>query len=311
MNTFRIEPEGISHMVEQHPPPADTVNALLQLRVALLDASDLSPSTLPRIPGDRFVATVMEATNPDLVGARVVASKYIPCGVCRPCIDQMPQYCPIAHRPGRNGTDGCLAHRFIWPENQLIPLPQQIRDYDAVLIHEIATALAIGDRIKDATRVLVTGRGAPAAIIAVTLRRRLGQLFFGPQCEDHAQAVKRFAIHRDPGGTFPVIVAISPDSSCLTHALRRVEVQGQLIVHWPGTESLTLSSPRIHRADIDISGVSGGPLAPALPLLQKRELCEMLSKVRAEAVPLDQTPQAWDRINTSDPLAILIDNIKA
>jgi threonine dehydrogenase-like Zn-dependent dehydrogenase len=310
MKALRIDPDGIPQLVEQPSLQADATNAVLQLRVAMLDSSDRSFSPVARIPGDRFVATVVEATNPDLPGARVVASKYIPCGACRPCIDGMPQYCPLSYRPGRNGTDGCIAQRFKWPENQLIVLPQQVRDYDAVLIHEVATALAIHDRLKDTTRVLVTGLGAPAAIIAVALRHRIGPLFFGPETEAHAQAVKRFAIHRDPGGTFPVVVAISPDPSFLAHALRRVAPQGQLLVHWPGTETLTLSSPRIHRADITISGVSGGPLTPALPLLKKKELCEILSKVRAAAIPLEQAPQAWDRICTSDSLAILVDNIK-
>ncbi|GHV02792.1 2,3-butanediol dehydrogenase [Clostridia bacterium] len=122
----------------------DTVK--VKLTHCVLATSDLqslkgsADTSYPITPGRLGVGVVSEVLDESLKrGQRVVIEPYIPCGTCVACRTD-PRQCMDFFVMGRTG-DGLLRDFVVLPKNCLYPLPDQVKDNEAVFTDYIAIAL--------------------------------------------------------------------------------------------------------------------------------------------------------------------------
>ncbi|MDR1094630.1 MAG: alcohol dehydrogenase catalytic domain-containing protein [Clostridiales bacterium] len=162
---------GLQEVHENITP--DTVK--VKLTQCVLAGSDLqslrglADTPYPFVPGRLGVGVVSEAPDDGLKrGQRVAVEPYIPCGECAACHTD-PRQCLDFAIMGRNG-DGLLRDFVVLPKYCLFPLPDQVRDDEAVFTDYIALALKALDRlgIEPGQHIAVLG-ASPIGLIAASL----------------------------------------------------------------------------------------------------------------------------------------------
>ncbi len=301
--------QGQATVTSRPMPTAGTGEALLGLRVAALSPWDLQlPTGFAGTPGVTAVATVLEAAEPSLVGRRVTLRHPVSCGVCRRCHTLQPHLCALPRSVYAGHLPGALAEFFTWPTKDLVVIPDGVRDYDAALVHGVArTRPALAQAIASG-RLLVLGRGALAPIAALTLRNRQVDVYLGPGTEGAAHRFNRFGVGNDPGGRFPLVLAIIQQPEELAEALLRVTPGGTLLVDPVAAVLPAQDLSRALRSQVTIQALPAPDYAEALSRLKLKEVCEGLSKVREECFPLQRADDALNFAKRQGTLQILVEN---
>ena len=304
--------EGQARVVEIPEPARRAGEALLQLRVGAATPYELAQLTgaspAPGILGRQFLATVLEAEDPDLAGRRVLGTGWLACGSCRYCNEGRPRFCRVPVVPGSPAMPGCFCERFCYPTQCLVTVPDRIRDYDAIMAETLATGMALTDLAKAADRVLVIGDPATALGAAVGLSLAHESVYVECEQQPHMQLLKGYGIRRDPGGVFSTIVMLGASSEAVDRTLSRVEPQGLLVLGKAPFPLVADLAPSVAR-DITIRCAPPGSPADAFEALRTKEVCEMLSKIRQETYVLAQGEAALAAAMRPDALMILLDNL--
>jgi 6-hydroxycyclohex-1-ene-1-carbonyl-CoA dehydrogenase len=98
--------------------------------------------TLPLILGHEISGTVLEASPPheELRGRRVLVPAVLPCGECDLCRSGRSNACPRHVMPG-NHVHGGFANALVVPGRFLVPLPDDLGDYDLAELSVISDAV--------------------------------------------------------------------------------------------------------------------------------------------------------------------------
>ncbi|HNM46828.1 MAG TPA: alcohol dehydrogenase catalytic domain-containing protein, partial [Candidatus Sumerlaeota bacterium] len=130
----------------------------------------------PHVPGAEFVARVLRVgrgVDPTLVGKRIVANPLAPCLKCTWCFEGNHHLCPNMRVLGTPPVAGALQQVFAWPANLCIPVPDSIRDEEAVLLIPLSMAIHIADQanVPLMASVAVIGCGSLGLLLAEVLRK--------------------------------------------------------------------------------------------------------------------------------------------
>src|SRR5262249_22799514 len=99
------------------------------------------------IPGHEFVAEVVEADTPSLVGRRVVGAINLACRACEWCRKNLGRHCPHRTVLGIVRHPGAFQEFFTLPEANLHVLPDAIPTERAVFAEPLAAACEILDQV--------------------------------------------------------------------------------------------------------------------------------------------------------------------
>lgn len=133
----------------------DVDSAKVKLTRTLLTGEDVSLYTgeekgkFPIIPGRRAVGQVTELGSSSPLfekGTRVVLSPVNPCGKCYHCANGNPTECYDFSIAGKT-TDGFLKDFAVVKTSAIFPLPQSVKDNEAVFTDDIALALSVIDKL--------------------------------------------------------------------------------------------------------------------------------------------------------------------
>jgi alcohol dehydrogenase len=162
--------------VTDHPrPPPVPGEALLRPLLAGICATDLELCRgymgFTGVLGHEFVAVVEEASDPGLVGRRVVGEINCPCGACATCLAGRPTHCPQRTVLGIQGRDGAFAEWVRLPEAKLHLVPDGVTDEQAVFVEPLAAAARILEQVqlRPTDRVVVLGAGRLGQLVARVL----------------------------------------------------------------------------------------------------------------------------------------------
>ncbi|HEX7510036.1 MAG TPA: alcohol dehydrogenase catalytic domain-containing protein, partial [Chitinivibrionales bacterium] len=124
------------------------------------------------ILGHEFIGTILEADDRSMIGARVTAEINCACGKCEFCEKDLGRHCLNRSIIGIANRDGAFAQQVIVPRENVIEIPPDIPDEQAIFIEPLAAALEISDQVilTPASSVLLLGDGKLAALIGVSLR---------------------------------------------------------------------------------------------------------------------------------------------
>lgn len=315
MRALRLGPDG--PFLDRHfVPRLRPGEARLGLRLGGVCATDLELVKgymgFEGVLGHEFVAEVLEAPDPALVGRRVVGEINAACGTCPTCRAGRPTHCPQRTVLGIVGRDGAFAEEFSLPLGNLHAVPDGVPDEAAVFVEPLAAACRILEQVhvRPTDRVVVLGLGRLgqlcARVLALTgaevagVARSQAKLELLPVGIAAVSAAQADGL---AGADVVVDCTGSPDGLAL--ATRLVRAGGTLVMKTT-VHDLGPASPTAWVVDeVTLVGSRCGPFAPALRLLSAG-LVDPTPLITA-TLPLDAGLDALARARAPGGLKVLLD----
>ncbi len=228
--------------------------------------------------GHEFVGVVERADDsPHLLGKRVVGEINAGCGTCDLCLAGDPRHCPTRTVLGIVGRDGAHAEFLNLPTRNLIEVPGNVSDDQAVFAEPLAAANGIAEQVdvSPQTHVAVIGDGKLGLLCAMTMALRSPHVtLIGKHKSKLDIAEKRNirAIVLDDispayDRTFDVVVEASGSESGFATAVDLVRPRGKIVLKSTFHGTPTWAASRVVVDEITIVGSRCGRFAPAIVLL--------------------------------------------
>lgn len=310
---------GAVSVIETPKPRLRKGFALLRLRLAGICNTDLELLRgyygFSGVPGHEFVADVVSASRPRLIGKRVVGEINLACGRCDFCKQNLGRHCPNRTVLGIVKHPGAFAEYLTLPEENLRLVPSTISDEEAVFTEPIAAACEILDQVRfpRQAKVAVLGDGKLGLLIAQVLRlhglqihaygRNPGKLATLAQLGIDTHAIAR-ENPRLPRAEYNFVVDATGSAAGFASALVMVRPRGTLIMKSTVADKLTVDSAHCIVNEITLLGSRCGRFEPALKLLRSKQL-SLLPMIDARHV-LSQAPAAFECARKHGVLKVLL-----
>jgi L-iditol 2-dehydrogenase len=184
MKVLRLHGVGDLRLHSEPIPQPAAGEVLLRISAVGICGSDLhwfgeasigdAQISKPLVLGHEFSAVVEDA-NSALNGQRVAVDPAIPCQECEFCLGGNPNLCSNLYFAGHGVDDGALCEYQVWPERNLYPLPDSLKDEEGALLEPLGVALHAVELgvIRPGAAVGVFGVG-PIGLMIVQLARLAG-----------------------------------------------------------------------------------------------------------------------------------------
>lgn len=232
--------------------------------------------------GHEFVGIVEDAPNAKhLIGKRVVGEINAGCGVCELCKTGDSRHCPNRTVLGIVGRDGAHAEFLQLPAVNLLEVPDEVSDEQAVFAEPLAAAYGITETVSitSENKVAVIGDGKLGLLCAQSLALT-GALvtLIGKHDEKLRIAANRNieTIKLDEAAkrfrSYDVVVEASGSESGFALALDLLIPRGTLVLKSTFQGEPKVAMWRIVVDEIKIVGSRCGRFAPALELLKNKSV---------------------------------------
>ena len=241
-------------------------HALLRTRVVGICNTDIELQRgyygFTGIPGHEFVADVVAADTPALLGKRVVGEINLACGRCEFCDQKLGRHCANRTVLGIVKHPGAFAEYLTLPETNLHIVPDSILDEEAVFVEPLAAACEILDQVAigRGEHVAVLGPGKLGSLIACVLTAR-------------GAKVTTFGRHTaKPRSAYKFVVDATGSTTGLKEAITMVQPRGTVIMKSTIHGDIALDTAPIIVNEITLIGSRCGRFEPAIQLLKDREV---------------------------------------
>lgn len=254
------------------------------------------------VMGYEFVGTVVESTNPDLVGKLVVGELNEGCHECWYCQHNLEKHCQNRKAIGIDGHDGCFAEYISLANHLIHVVPEGLGADQAIFTEPLAAALEICQQvhIKPDDQVAVIGDGRLALFCAQVLSLTGCRLTIYGKHEEKLALFSDFSSTKlisevrdgklDPSTEqYDVVVDCTGHPSGLDLSARLVRHRGTIVLKstFAGKAYVDMSFFVVN--EITIAGSRCGPFEPALQLLKK----DLVHLPPIEVYPLDKFEDAF------------------
>lgn len=264
--------------------------------------------------GHEFVGVVEESkTAPALIGKRVVGEINAGCGACELCQSGDSRHCPRRTVLGIVGRDGCHAEFLTLPARNLLEVPENVSDEEAVFTEPLAAAYGITEQVEifPETSVAVIGDGKLGTLCAMSLALKSRNVcLIGKHREKLSVAAKRniegvlVADALKLKRSFDVVVEASGSESGFNSALDLIKPRGKLILKSTFHGTPKWEAWRVVVDEITIVGSRCGQFAPALDLLKNRQID--VSDLISEEFRLRDGVRAIERAGEKGVMKVLL-----
>lgn len=266
------------------------------------------------ILGHEFTGVVEEINDEDktLLGKRVVGEINLGCKNCEWCAKNLERHCPNRSTLGILAKDGCFAEYVTLPLSNLIEIPENVPDEQAVFVEPLAAGLEILEQmhIQPCQKVMVLGDGKLGLLTALALNAcGLDVLIVGKHQNklDIAknQGVKTQLLSEfEQAPKFDVVVEATGSITGFETSVSCVKPRGTLVLKSTIAASKELNLAPIVINEITILGSRCGRFEPAMRLIAsgKIDFSQMISKI----YPIEQAVEAFDANNAKDTIKILL-----
>ena len=266
--------------------------------------------------GHEFVGVVEKADDAShLVGKRVVGEINAGCGTCEKCLSGDSRHCPGRTVLGIHGRDGAHAEFLQLPSRNLLVVPDNVTDEQAVFAEPLAAAYGISEQVEilPETKVAVIGDGKLGLLCAMTMTLKSQNVtIIGKHASKIAIAEKSGVDGVLLGNVLPwmsrgfdVIVEASGSESGLATALDLVRPRGKIVLKSTFHGTPAWAASRFVVDEITIVGSRCGRFAPALDLLASGAV--NLDDLIDDEMPLSYGVAAMGRAAKKGTLKILLD----
>ncbi|MGI9056576.1 MAG: MDR/zinc-dependent alcohol dehydrogenase-like family protein [Pyrinomonadaceae bacterium] len=232
--------------------------------------------------GHEFVGVVETAEDAKhLIGKRVVGEINAGCGVCEKCLFGDSRHCPKRTVLGIINRDGAHAEFLTLPSRNLLEVPDEITDDEAVFVEPLAAAYGITEQIaiSPETRIAVIGDGKLGNLCAQSLALKSENvLLIGKHKEKLSFAEKRNiqTVLLEAASkfykSFDIVVEASGSESGFATALDLLKPRGKLVLKSTFQGRTNLEMWRVVVNEISIIGSRCGMFSPALDLLKEKRV---------------------------------------
>ncbi len=264
--------------------------------------------------GHEFVGVVERADDaPHLAGKRVVGEINAGCGICAVCQTGEARHCPQRTVLGIVGRDGAHAEYLQLPTRNLIEVPDNVSDDQAVFAEPLAAAYGIMEQVEilSATKVAVIGDGKLGLLCAMALGLRSRNVtIIGKHASKMSIAEKSGvegillnSVKSSMSRRFDVVVEASGSESGFSTALDLVKPRGKIVLKSTFHGTPVWAASRVVVDEITIVGSRCGRLAPALECLKSKKID--VERLITEELPLNEAVRGIEIAARHDVLKIL------
>lgn len=227
--------------------------------------------------GHEFVGIVEESSDKSWIGKRVVGEINAGCGICELCKGGDSRHCPARTVLGIHARDGAHAEFVSLPNVNLLEVPENVSDEQAVFTEPLAAAYGILEQVSvtPETRIAVIGDGKLGILCAQSMALASKNTFLIGKHKDkmrvaEAKGVEGVLLENAPklNRTFDVVVEASGSESGFATALDLLKPRGKLVLKSTFQGKTNLEMWRVVVDEITIVGSRCGRFAPALELLR-------------------------------------------
>ena len=274
---------------------------------------------LPSVSEAGASARASAGTEPSLTveplrpGQRVVGEINAGCGHCDLCRSGDPRHCPERTVLGIVGRDGAHAEFLKLPLANLIPVPKEIPDENAVFTEPLAAACGILDRVSitEETTAAVIGDGKLGLLCAQVLATTGALVTLFGKHENKLRIGERRGLEtvladkaKLRASQFDVVIEASGSPSGFNLGLDLLRPRGVLVLKSTFHGGTDIDAARIVVDEITVVGSRCGRFAPALDLL-KTDAIEVNSLI-SEQFALSDGARAMLRAAESGLLKVLL-----
>jgi threonine dehydrogenase-like Zn-dependent dehydrogenase len=229
------------------------------------------------IIGHEFVGVVEASSDKNLIGKRVVGEINAGCGECDLCLSGDSRHCPTRTVLGIHGRNGAHAEFLTLPNVNLLEVPANVSDEQAVFTEPLAAAYGILEQVSVSpeTRVAIIGDGKLGILCAQALALASQNTFLIGKHPDKMRVAERrgatgilLADAAKLNRSFEVVVEASGSESGFATALDLLKPRGKLVLKSTFQGKTNLEMWRVVVDEITIVGSRCGRFAPALELLR-------------------------------------------
>lgn len=229
--------------------------------------------------GHEFVGVVEESADAHWIGKRVVGEINVGCDICEVCQKGDARHCPNRTVLGIKNRDGAHAEFLTLPTRNLLEVPDEISDMQAVFVEPLAAAFGITEQvsIEPNTKVAVIGDGKLGNLCAQSLALKSRNVFLIGKYKEKLSLVAKHNIEGVLLENAPklyrqldVVVEASGAESGFDLALDLLKPRGKLVLKSTFHGAAKWSAGRVVVDEITIIGSRCGMFAPALELLQTK-----------------------------------------
>ena len=292
MKALRCRNQNVS--VEDVPRPAAGGEALVRVTLSGICNTDLEIARgyagFQGTLGHEFVGVIEDVpeagapadpaiAGPLTPGQRVVGEINAGCGHCELCRSGDSRHCPNRTVLGIVGRDGAHAEFLKLPRVNLLPVPDEVSDEQAVFTEPLAAACGILERanITPDTKVAVIGDGKLGLLCAQVLGTTGAVVTLIGRHANKLQIVQNRKVEtmlsdktRQRQGEFDVVVEASGSANGFDQALDLLRPRGVLVLKSTFQGATEVDAARIVVNEISVVGSRCGRFAPALKLLAAR-----------------------------------------
>jgi len=246
-------------------------------------------------------------------GTRVVGEINAGCGACDLCHAGDPRHCPNRTVLGIVGREGAHAEFLKLPIANLLPVPDEVSDEQAVFTEPLAAACGILERVSitEDTRVAVIGDGKLGLLCAQVIATTGAKLTLIGKHQSKLAIAERRGIETidvnaaaKRASQFDVTVEASGSSSGFALAQELLHPRGILVLKSTFHGKTEIEAAPLVVNEISVVGSRCGRFAPALELL-KSSAVDVDSLIEDE-FPLSAGLQAIGRAAQPGVLKVLL-----
>ena len=266
------------------------------------------------ILGHEFVGIVedVNSTDKNLIGKRVVGEINCGCGECEYCAKGLERHCFNRQTLGIWQKDGCMAEYVTMPIKNLLVVPDNVTDEEAVMVEPLAAALEILEQlhIQPDMKVLVLGDGKLGLTIALALS---GAGLNVTQVGKHTnkleitskQGVNTILLNDlEIKKEWDVVVEATGSIDGFETALSLTRPRGVLVLKSTVASGKEFNFAPIVIDEITILGSRCGQFAPALRLLEQKRID--FKPLISDIYPIEKAIEAFERNKEKDSIKVLI-----
>jgi threonine dehydrogenase-like Zn-dependent dehydrogenase len=264
--------------------------------------------------GHEFVGVVENAPEaPALVGKRVVGEINAGCGVCGLCQSGDSRHCPKRTVLGIVGRDGAHAEFLNLPSQNLLIVPDEVTDEQAVFAEPLAAAYGILEQIEvfPETRVAVIGDGKLGILCAQALALKSDNVSLVGKHKEKMRVAENCGIEGvllvdaiKLARNFDVVVEASGSESGFATALDLLKPRGKLVLKSTFQGEPRWQAWRVVVDEITIVGSRCGRFAPALELLRDKKVD--VESLISEEFSLSDAVKAIERAGARGVMKVLL-----
>ena len=264
------------------------------------------------ILGHEFTGVVQNANNKDLIGKRVVGEINCGCGVCEWCKQGLARHCFNRSTLGIWQREGCFAEYVCLPAKNLLEIPENVTDEEAVFVEPLAAALEILEQvhIPPYKKVVVLGDGKLGLIIALSLNAAGLDVLLVGKHEEKLGIAKSQGVNTTLLSDLKIekvydyVVEATGSISGFETSLALTKPRGILILKSTIAASKEFNLAPIVIDEITVLGSRCGQFAPALRLLASKRID--VNPLISDVFDIDDSVKAFERNTEKASVKVLV-----